>query len=80
MEECVSLEEARSRLSLIGKSGTDVARELGVSREIVSAVLHGRLKGTRGDAHKVAVALGLKQGFIVNEGTSIREAMKAAAA
>ena len=80
MSKPIKLEEARTRLSLIGKSATDLARELGVSREIVSAVLSGRLKGTRGDAHKVAVALGLKNGVIIQNGTSISEAMRAVAA
>lgn len=80
MSERVKLEEARERLSLIGKSVTDVARELGVSRETVSNVLNGRVKGTRGDAHKVMVALGLKNGVIIKEGMTISDAMRAVAA
>lgn len=80
MSECVSLEEARARLSRIGKTAGDVARELGVSKGVVRGVLEGRFKGTRGDAHKVAVALGLKDGVIIEDGMSISEAMKAAAA
>lgn len=80
MSEGVSLEEAKIRLARIGKTAGDVARELGVSHAIVRGVLEGRFKGTRGDAHKVAVALGLKDGLIVADGMSISEAMKAAAA
>ena len=80
MADCVSLEEARGRLSRIGKAAADVARELGVSKGTVRGVLEGRFKGTRGDAHKVAVALGLKDGIIVEDGMSIGSAMKAAAA
>lgn len=80
MSDCVSLEEAKARLTYIGKTAGDVARELGVSNAIVRGVLDGRFKGNRGDAHKVAVALGLKDGVIVEDGMSIREAIKAAAA
>lgn len=75
----VSLEEARSRLSRIGRSASDVARELGVSKTVVLGVLDGRFKGTRGDAHKVAVALGLKDGVIVDDDMSIADAIKVAA-
>ncbi|WP_288804179.1 AAA family ATPase [uncultured Novosphingobium sp.] len=51
MSDCVSLEEAKARLTYIGKTAGDVARELGVSNAIVRGVLDGRFKGTRGDAH-----------------------------
>ncbi|WP_029623338.1 hypothetical protein [Sphingomonas elodea] len=74
------LEEARSRLSRIGKTAADVAADLGVSTVVVRGVLDGRLKGAHGDAHKVAVALGLKDGIIVADGMTIAEAIKAAAA
>lgn len=67
-------------LSRIGKSHGDIARELGVNRTVVRGVIYGRLKGDRGDAHKVAVALGMKDGVIVDGGTSISEAIKALAA
>lgn len=80
MTDCTRLEEARANLSLIGKSQTDVARELRVDLSVVQGVLSGRLKGARGDAHKVAVALGIKDGLIVQDNMSIAEAMKAARA
>ncbi|WP_072381545.1 hypothetical protein [Novosphingobium sp. NDB2Meth1] len=80
MPESASLEEVRERLNRIGKTVADVARELGVSQSIVRGVLSGRFKGAHGDAHKVAVALGLKNGIIVADGMSISDAMKAAAA
>lgn len=70
----------RETLSRIGKSHSDVARELGVDRTIVRGVLYGHLKGTRGDAHKVAVALGMKDGVIIDDATPIAEAVKAALA
>ncbi len=73
-------EAIREALSRIGKSHADVARELGVERAVVRGVLYGHLKGTRGDAHKVAVALGLKDGLIVNEVMTISDAINAAIA
>ena len=79
MPNTPSLEAVRGALSRIGRTHTDVARELGVSRTIVRGVLYGRLKGTRGDAHKVAVALGLKQGVVVEDGMPIADAIRAAA-
>jgi len=70
----------RDALSRIGKSQAEIARELGVDWSTVQGVLSGRLKGSRGDAHKVAVALGLKDGLIVDAATPIRHAIKAAIA
>lgn len=75
-----SAEVIRAALSRIGKSHSDVARELGVDRTVVRGVLYGRLKGSRGDAHKVAVALGMKEGFVVDDATPISEAINAALA
>ena len=80
MSKTISLEEAREQLSRIGRTPVDVAKELGVSVQIVRGVLDGRLQGVRGDAHKVSVALLLKEGLIVDDKLPIAEAMKAAAA
>ena len=80
MSKPIDREEAKARLSRIGKTQSDLARELDVDWSTVQSVLSGRLKGSRGDAHKVAVALGLKAGVIVDDGTPIAEALKAAAA
>ncbi|WP_375292331.1 hypothetical protein [Sphingomonas melonis] len=80
MAKAVSAKVIRDALSRIGKSHSDVARELGVDRTIVRGVLYGHLKGTRGGAHKVAVALGLKDGVIVDDAVPIAEAVKAAIA
>ena len=44
-----------------GISVTDWARERGFRREVVYAALAGRTRGYRGQAHQVAVALGLKK-------------------
>ena len=67
-------------LSQSGKTHADVADELGVARAVVRGVLYGHLKGDRGDAHKVAVALGLKDGIVVADGVSITDAIRRAAA
>lgn len=80
MSESLTLKEARERLMRIGRTASDVARELGVSKQVVLGVLDGRFKGTRGDAHKVAVALGLKEGIIIADDMPIADAMKAARA
>lgn len=57
---------------------SEFARHLGVHKQVVYDVLAGRKKGVRGDAHKVAVALGLKKGVIVPPGTDAQAALKEA--
>ncbi|MEW6693276.1 MAG: helix-turn-helix domain-containing protein [Pseudomonadota bacterium] len=77
-KQVLSLEEARARLRRAGISARALARELGVHQSTVSEVLRGRHKGVRGDAHKVAVALGIKEGVIVDSDQTITEALKKA--
>jgi len=36
------------------------ARDLGIDRMVMVDLLRGRLKGLRGEAHRAAIALGLK--------------------
>ncbi len=43
------------------------AREHGVDPATTYQVLAGRKKGRRGEAHKVAVLLGMKEGIILSE-------------
>ncbi len=57
-------EEVKMDLYRRGKSVPEVAREIGVSSRIVYELLRGRIQGRRGQAHKAAVALGLKDGVI----------------
>ena len=52
--------EARQWFFDHGISITEWARSRGFSREVVYALLAGRTRGTRGEAHHAAVALGLK--------------------
>lgn len=80
MSTSIDAKVIRDALSRLGKSHSDVARELGVDRAVVRGVLYGHLKGARGDAHKVAVALGIKDGVVVNDAMTISDAIKAAIA
>lgn len=61
-----TLDEAREEFRRTGKSKAAWAREHGVGHETVYRVLKGIQKGERGDAHKVAVLLGIKDGVIVD--------------
>jgi len=60
-------EAVRAELIRRGKSIADWSRDNGCNADIVRGVLLGRLKGNRGEAHKVAVLLGIKDGEIVEE-------------
>lgn len=67
--------EARRWFIDHGISITEWARSRGFSREVVYALLAGRTRGTRGEAHHAAVALGLKPQVndqsAVNGGTAV---------
>lgn len=43
-----------------GINVTQWCRERGLSRQVVADLLRGKRKGYRGEAHRAAVALGLK--------------------
>ncbi len=57
--------EARDEFRRVGKSIVSWARDNKVSPGTVYQVLGGYKKCERGDAHKVAVLLGIKDGEIV---------------
>ncbi|ATN13037.1 MULTISPECIES: DNA-binding protein [Pseudomonas] len=59
--------QAKAWLEHQGKSVQAFAREHGVDPATTYQVLAGRKKGRRGEAHKVAVLLGMKEGVIVDE-------------
>lgn len=64
--ESLSLRSRREVLDAFESGGlkvSDWAREHGFKREHVYAVLSGRARGRWGEAHAVAVALGLKRGL-----------------
>lgn len=54
------LDELKAKFDAHGLSVTDWAIQHGFKRESVYAVLAGRSRCRRGEAHRVAVALGLK--------------------
>lgn len=56
--------EVKERFAFNGMCMTDWARRRGFSIQTVYDVVNGRLKGTRGEAYRVAVALGLKEGIV----------------
>ena len=56
--------QAKAWLEHQGKSVQEFARENGVDPATTYQVLAGRKKGKRGEAHKVAVLLGMKDGII----------------
>ncbi len=57
-------DEVKADFERRGKTIRQFAREIGVNERIVYEVLRGRFKGRRGQAHKAAVLLGLKDGVI----------------
>lgn len=58
--------DARKRLELQGISVKDFAIENGLHPSTVYAVLNGQKKCLRGEAHRAAVLLGIKDGVITN--------------
>ena len=60
----LSPEQARANLERQGKSLADFCREHDLSRNLVSDLLNGRKKGRRGESHRAAVLLGIKDGVV----------------
>ena len=56
----IALSDLRQAFVDAGVSISEWADQRGFRRESVYAVLSGRSKGRRGEAHRIAVALGLK--------------------
>jgi len=56
--------EVRDELDRRGMTIRETAREIGVSERVVYELLRGRFKGRRGQAHKAAVLLGMKDGVL----------------
>jgi gp16 family phage-associated protein len=52
-----------------GVSVSQWSRDNDFSRDVVNAVLYGRCACLHGQAHAVAVALGIKEGVVVKPGT-----------
>lgn len=59
-------EQVRTDFERRGVNVTQWAREHGVTRQAVFDAMKGKTKGKRGNAHKAAVLLGIKDGVIEN--------------
>lgn len=57
-------EQARRALDHQGVSIAEFARTHSLNKNLVSDLLNGRKKGRRGEAHRAAVLLGIKEGVI----------------
>lgn len=57
-------EQARAALDREGISIAEFCRKHGLNRNLVSDLLNGRKKGKRGEAHRAAVLLGIKEGVV----------------
>lgn len=55
-------DEVRAEFDRAGRTLADFARERGLDYHTAHQVLSGAKKGRRGEAHRCAVALGLKHG------------------
>ncbi|HCD9834318.1 DNA-binding protein [Pseudomonas corrugata] len=64
MHGTLSPEQARAVLDRKGISIADFCRQHGLNRNLVSDLLNGRKKGRRGEAHRAAVLLGIKDGEV----------------
>lgn len=60
----VTAEQARAALDRKGMSIAEFCRIHDLNKNLVSDLLNGRLKGRRGEAHRAAVLLGIKDGVI----------------
>lgn len=60
-------QEVRAEWFRKGMGQNDWARKNGFNPATVCQVLNGINKGSRGEGHKVAVLLGIKEGEIVEE-------------
>lgn len=63
MNKLKTTEEAKAWLVYRGITVSQWSRDHGFSQALVREVLAGRKKGLRGQAHNIAIALGLKRGI-----------------
>ena len=64
MHAPVTPEQARAALDRQGMSIAEFSRQHELNKNLVSDLLNGRKKGRRGEAHRAAVLLGIKDGVI----------------
>jgi gp16 family phage-associated protein len=79
MNKLKTLEEAKASFHYLGISVSEWSREHGFSQALVREVLAGRKKGLRGQAHNIAVALGIKRGIPTNRPARVQRARAAGA-
>lgn len=63
-------EEVREEFRRRGETFADWARQNGIHQNTVYALLHRSNRGVRGNAHRAAVLLGLKEGVIEERAAS----------
>ncbi|VVN92898.1 DNA-binding protein [Pseudomonas fluorescens] len=64
MPATLTPEQARTELDRRGISIAEFSRIHALNKNLVSDLLNGRKKGRRGEAHRAAVLLGIKDGVI----------------
>ncbi|MEB0090053.1 DNA-binding protein [Pseudomonas sp. CCI4.2] len=64
MPATITAEQAREGLNYKGMSIAEFSRKHGLNKNLVSDLLNGRIKGRRGEAHRAAVLLRIKDGVI----------------
>ncbi|WP_085654360.1 MULTISPECIES: DNA-binding protein [unclassified Pseudomonas] len=64
MPATITPEQAREALDRKGMSIAEFSRKHDLNKNLVSDLLNGRIKGRRGEAHRAAVLLGIKDGVI----------------
>ena len=64
MPATITAEQAREALDRKGMSIAEFSRKHDLNKNLVSDLLNGRIKGRRGEAHRAAVLLGIKDGVI----------------
>jgi len=62
-------EQARALLDREGLSIAEFSRKHDLNKNLVSDLLNGRKKGRRGEAHRAAVLLGIKEGVVPQDHT-----------
>ena len=64
MPSLLTPEQVREQMDRQGVSIADFSRKHRLNKNLVSDLLNGRKKGKRGEAHRAAVLLGIKEGTV----------------
>jgi gp16 family phage-associated protein len=63
MKHLKTREQVRQQFNRVGMSVAQWSRQHHVSQSLTYQVLSGKKKGLRGEAHRIAVLLGIKDGI-----------------